>query len=257
MWTLLLTACWNPTAPLDPTLLRGSQVLADSGAARLVQHDWQVDDRRGWAWVVHLPADAKLTVHPSDGVQRLAHFPPVRDDEVLVNGGFYDDEAMGLVVHGGVVHAPLTDVGGSGVLQSSAGGGITIVHRTAWSPGPSEALQSIDRLVDEGVSLVKRREGVPETSRVAIGRDATGIVAVVAAGEQSTIRKPGRMELGASEHEGLPLWAFADLLVELGVRQAVNLDGGISTEANVVVDGRRFVVTGGIGTINAVRLTAR
>jgi hypothetical protein len=52
---------------------------------------------------------------------------------------------------------------------------------------------------------------------------------------------------------GMPLWAFADWLVaEMNAVDALNMDGGLSTNLLVRTPDHAFSVTGVDGTINAV-----
>ena len=230
-------------------------ILAESGGLRLVEHTWTLGASQGWLWVATMPRDAALTIHPSASVRKLATFPPAAEGEVLLNGGFYDNGAMGLVAHEGTTHTARSPGGGSGILYAD-GGPMDVVHRDAWGGSAQEGVQSIDRIVDGGASVVTKRPNVPRTSRVAVAVREDAVMAIVAGGEPSTQRKERQMHLGASEHDGLPLWAFADAVVALGAERALNLDGGISTEATVQVGGQVYTVTGGVGTINAVRLSA-
>ena len=240
----------NPERMLSETL-----VLAKTEKLVLEESMWRLGERRGWVWLVRMPRSAELTVWPSTEIQRLGEFPKLGVDGVMVNGGFYDEAAMGLVLHSGKVESPQTDVGGSGIVSWSPEVGLQVTHRDAYeAEGLSEAVQSVDRLVDGGQSLVRVREGVPETARVAVGHSASEVLVAIAGGWESTERVGPDLVLGASEDDGLPLWGFGELLVELGFERALNLDGGISTEGVVRIDGEERHVRGGIGTINAVQL---
>jgi hypothetical protein len=268
-WTLACTWLSTPElgADLNPEIgnaeevqnsagmLGEGRILARTDEMVLEELKWTLGDRKGWVWLVRMPRSAELTVWPSTLVQRLKEFPPLKIDGVQVNGGFYDEAAMGLVAHLGKTEAQQTDFGGSGIVSWSSGRGLQIAHREAFqAEGVSEAVQSVDRLVDGGKSLVRVREGVPQTSRVAVGHSTAEVLVAIAGGWDSTERAGLDLVLGASEHEGLPLWGFGDLLVELGFEKALNLDGGISTEAVIRVGGVEHQVRGGIGTINAVQL---
>lgn len=185
---------------------------------------------------------------------------------VAVNGGFYDGAgAMGWVVHAGEVAAPSRPGGGSGVLLVD-GAGPRIVHSDATGGRPREALQSIDRLVDGGRSLVgpKARPESDARSAVALRGDGTVVLAVVFAEEAVAREQPGRVELGrASSSSGLSLAAWAELLARpvadggLGAATALNLDGGYSTSMAIHAVGVDLEVIAYAATINAVRACAR
>lgn len=247
---------YAPASAGSELLLAEPTTLAESSGVTLTEHRWRFRGEDGWAWVARFPRDAPLTIEPSDEVKPLAAFRAPREGEVVINGGFYDDGAMGLVRHEGVDVSPLRPGGGSGIVY---GGDtpIDVVHRDSWTGQGSEALQSIDRLVHDGESLVKAREDAPSAARAAVAVREDAVLLVVAASSDETVQKgPGQRDLRAAEDEGLPLWTFADLLVALGAERALNMDGGISVELRRRVDERNFVITGGPGTINAVRVAA-
>lgn len=184
---------------------------------------------------------------------------------VAVNGGFYDEDgAMGWVVHDGEEVAPLRQTGGSGVLMI-VDGRPQIRHREDASGRPREALQSIDRLVDGGRSLVgaNARPDPDARSAVALRSDGTVIFAVVFADEAIVREAPGRVELGpASSTTGLSLSAWAELLARpvaeggLGATTALNLDGGYSTSLAIHVGDLDLDVVAHRATINALRACA-
>jgi hypothetical protein len=182
-----------------------------------------------------------------------------------INGGFYDSRgAMGWVQHDGREAAALRPWGGSGVLVIGAGGP-KIVHRDAVVGAPHEALQSIDRLVVDGRSVVgpRARPDADARSAVAIRRDGTVLFVLLFAEQAVERAAPGRVELGArSSSTGLSLAAWADLLARpesdggLGVDVALNLDGGYSTSASIHVGAFDLEVLAHGATINALRACA-
>jgi uncharacterized protein YigE (DUF2233 family) len=200
-----------------------------------------------------------VVVGPSETVEPFASLVPQDDPGpwVAINGGFYEEGPMGLVVSGGKTLTPLSPRGGSGVFFWSPAGS-QIVHRDDWRSGPTEALQSIDRLVNAGASVVKTIGG-PQTARsaVVVGKQQLWFV-ICAAEETIATTSPGELQLGASEHAGPTLGVFADyLLASTDAVTALNLDGGISTQLAATLNGERFTVTGQAGTINTLVMRGR
>jgi hypothetical protein len=218
--------------------------------------------------VAELPRDISLEVVPVEaatGLQDVLGKPGGRSC-VGINGGFYDDGgAMGWVVHAGQEVAPLRPGGGSGVLLIDADGP-RIVHRDAAGGSPREALQSIDRLVEDGRNLVgaNARPDVDARSAVALRADGTVVFAVVFADRAITREWSGGVQLGAaSSSSGLSLAAWAQLLAlpvadgGLGARSALNLDGGYSTSLSIHVGSRDYQVLAHGATINALHACVR
>ncbi len=257
---LLLAACGSPTDPVQrvaaaPTSLVSvgpASPLATTDVARLEQVRWTRPGDVGWAWVARFPRDARVRVVPSDHVASVDEIHSVERGSALVNGGFYDSGPMGLVRHGGADVAPLHATGGSGVLFWSADQPLTIVHRDDWGGRGFEALQSIDRLVDQGRSLVQATGDARLAARTAVAAGDREVLLVVAASDCSHPGTGNVRELMAAEDCGLPLWAFADLLVAVGAREALNMDGGISVAFRASMGDRIWSVQAGAGTINAV-----
>ena len=234
------------TSPVEP--------LWSEGGLTVERQAWQLGADAGVAWRarVPLPGDAKMAY--LGGVEDFPAFLPIDAGPwAAINGGFYDAmrDAMGLVVTAGEERVALTTSGGSGVF-SFGPQGPRVVHRDAWQPGDPEALQSIDRLVDAGTSLVKRRSSNRAArSAVVVGREALWLVALAA--DASITPTDGGVRLRDTVGEGLPLWAFADYLLQsTDVVAALNLDGAISTSFAAAAGEHRFTVEGERGTINAV-----
>ena len=224
----------------------------------------------GRVWMARvLPAQASVRVIPASQPAPLAQVlgtPLPIGDFVAINGGFYDadHQAMGLVIADGKRHTPLSRVGGSGVFLLAAGTP-RILHRRAVTPAllarASQALQSIDRLVHEGRSLVRPRPGLARDARSAVALDAADALWLVivfderAVGEESD----GRLVLdGEATTTGLTLQELARWLAAptakggLGARYAMNLDGGESTSMRLSIGGAAHEVVARRATINAV-----
>lgn len=267
MLSLLLLACSSPTPPAAvaspaarPGLTLG-EVASTEGTSGLTleSRPYTFNDTHGTVWVVRVARDAELRVMPSEAVQHLDRLLalPETGSWAAVNGGFYERGPMGLVVSEGQELAPLSGRGGSGVLSWSPELGPQVQHRDSWTPGPTEALQSIDRLVDQGASLVNRRPKAQGAARSAVSLGESEIQLIVAADADSIRPREGGAQLVNTVGRGLPLWAFAELLVQLGAQQALNMDGAISTGLLVSVDGKVTHLRSERGTINAVLLRPR
>jgi hypothetical protein len=260
----LLVACRCPgsgevveAAPAEVTagapeavepLLRAPGLLVD-------RVPWAWEGQVGWAWRARLPRDAVMKVLPSADVVDLVDLvPPSPPPWAVLNGGFYDDGPMGLVRAGGVEHAPLTKGGGSGVLFDD-GTGARVVHRDQWQGQGAEAVQSIDRLVFEGRSVVGAGADAAGAARSAVAISKEAVWLVILVHEDSAVDPEARpVEITDPYGRGMSLAAFADwLITELGAEQALNMDGGLST--NLLVRGGAeevFEVRGVSGTINGV-----
>ncbi|MCK6503623.1 phosphodiester glycosidase family protein [Myxococcota bacterium] len=264
---LVLVLCWPgapgavevsaaPVAPERTVQVDAPQVILQGEGLVLEQQAWRFQGQAGTAWRVRVPLPGAARVQASEEVVAFTELLPTDDGPwAAINGGFYEDGAMGLVVSDGVEHTGLSRRGGSGVFAWSPAGP-QVLHRDRWAAGPPQALQSIDRLVDAGRNLVKAREGAPLAARsaVVVGSDALWLVALAGHDSIAGLWVDG-VQLRGTSGRGLPLWAFADYLVdELGAVQALNLDGAISTQLAVQVPGQRFAVRGEAGTINAVVL---
>lgn len=252
-----------PPVPAEAVLtVEKAEILLQDGDLVLDRQRWTFGEASGWAWRAWVPLPGAARVTHSDDVVPFSALVPADDAGpwAAVNGGFYERGPMGLVVSDGVERNAWSKRGGSGIFQWSAAAGPSIVHRSAWSPGPTQAVQSIDRLVDAGKSLVEQRPGARAAARtaVAIGRDRLWLIALAddASIEPLEGSADGGVE-GAQLHDtvvlGLPLWTFAEYLADhVGADTAVNMDGAISTQLAVAGAGRRFEIRGERGTINSV-----
>ncbi len=247
----------GPPDSVAATVVVAPKVLvAAAGGLELHVVTWTAGPANGVAWLASVPRDGSLGIAPSADVRPLRELvgepsPPW----AAINGGFYEEGPMGLVVSSGVESHALAANGGSGVVQFDSAGA-NIVHRDAWAPGATEALQSIDRLVDGGASLVHPRPDAHRDARsaVAISDDRLWLVAAFAANNVTS--GPDGIQLIRTVGEGMTLAEFADfLVVALGAKQALNLDGAVSTQMIVAMPTWRWVVRGERGTINGVVIT--
>jgi hypothetical protein len=241
-----------------PFELGAVDVIADSGGAAIERQEWSFEGIRGVSYRVRVPLDAPLAVIPSDEILPLNKLLPdeVDGDFVAINGGFYDVDnlAMGLVVSGSETTSKLAQNGGSGIVERRDGT-VRVIHRRDFEPGADEALQSIDRIVAEGKSLLTegRRERHTARSAIAVGEDYLWFV--VAVESASIAGEPGAhsFQLQSTSYRGLPLWAFARYLIATtDVVDALNLDGAVSTQMIARLGGVEVDIRGEKGTINAV-----
>ena len=258
----------DAAAPVAPPSPKSPPIISLGETVALMAEGGLTLERQRWSWGpkegppilsmvtyrARAPLDARVVVRPSEAVAPFSTLVPQDDPGpwVAINGGFYEEGAMGLVVSGGKELTPLSPRGGSGVFFWSPAGS-QIVHRDDWRPGPPEALQSVDRLVNAGASVV-RTIGGPQTARSAVVVGKTQLWFVICAAEETVAATgAGTHQLGAAEHAGPTLGVFADyLLASTDAVTALNLDGGISTQLAAALDGQRFVVTGQAGTINTL-----
>ncbi len=259
--TLLLACAQQPASPLVVELpetrhaveLGEPQSLASGGGLELSQLTWTWQEASGKAWVVELNRDAALGLVPATGVQFMDAFVELPETGAAINGAFYENGGpMGLVRVGGVSVSDVSPRGGSGILFWGPSPPL-ITHRDLWDGHGDNALQSIDRLVDGGTSLVQRRDGAPRAARSAVLLSQDRLSFVVAAADASIAGDGRDLSLRGTVGQGLPLWAFADLAVALGAGQALNMDGAISSGLRARVEGEDvLVVRSEAGTINAL-----
>ncbi len=214
--------------------------------------------------------DRHLRILPSERPAPLSEIvarahPP--QPFAAIDGGFYDTDQrpMGLVRTGGVDHHPVGERGGSGVLYVE-GGLPRIVHTEAYRPEPSvtEALQSIDRLVNRGASVVAPTASARRAARSAVAIDAAGAVHLVVAFDEAAVatEEAARIELGReATRTGPTIAEWAALLARdpaeggVGATEALGLDGGFSTSLVVKSEAQSLTIVPYNATINAVLLT--
>ncbi|HSA58678.1 MAG TPA: phosphodiester glycosidase family protein [bacterium] len=156
---------------------------------------------------------------------------------LAVNGGFFDEtfQAMGLLYRDGQALNPLRNAAW-GVFSMSAGGA-KIFHRSEWNPnGVSMALQVGPRLVVDGM-VQKFKEAAPDR-RSAVGVTADGKVVIAVADKPMP----------------LPEWA---VFLKKDCPNALNLDGGNSTQIAAEVEGWSLTVEGLTAVPNAVAVFPR
>lgn len=256
-----LVACGGPPPPAaaspDPTWDTLPAVIHRADGLVLGHAVVEVpDDDPFHVVTVTLPRDAVVTVTPADGVVRFRSLLPTDDGPwVAVNGGFYgaDGQPLGLVLSDGKLwHALGRSAGGTGVLLG-APGPAAVVHRDAYTEGRAHAVQSIDRLVDAGQSLVKPAAGARHAARTAVAITADSVVFAVGFDPTYASLAADGITLRATAGTGPTLAAFADWLVAgLHAEQALNLDGAISTQLAVRARGFHWDVEGEAGTPHAV-----
>jgi hypothetical protein len=173
---------------------------------------------------------------------------------VAINGGFFDLDRtpMGLVIADGIEVAPLRRAGGSGILEVRDGKP-RILHHSEFSPGANQALQSIDRIVAGGRSLVRQRPGARLAARAAVAMSAELIWFVLAASDELWPTTAAETTLHAAAARGLPLWALADYLVSvLGAQDGLNLDGSVSAQMAARIGDYELGIKGIGMTVNAL-----
>lgn len=271
LWTTLLLAgllTGGATGRAGGIELGPAETLASDAGLELSRQPLSVAGEALIAWRVKLPRDPeRWSVEVRAGeLALLDGLAPGASEApwALVNGGFYEVSGsgyapMGLVLAAGDEVSPHRRRGGSGVLVVDRRGQVSVVHRDRWpevSAGARHALQSIDRLVDGGRSLV-RSDSTRRAPRsaVALTKEAVWLVAVVAVSDLSgqdtqTPRLTGH-------RAGLTLRELARYLVDLGAEEALNLDGGISTQLAASIGEVRFVLRPLGGTMSAVLVRPR
>lgn len=258
---IALLACEAP-APPSPPPLPAETVHADDGPFSLSIRRIEED---GWSGrlVVATYADRARTIRivPSDGPRPLdAIVGPIVAPQpfVAIDGGFYDPSGrpLGLVRSGGTDHATLRPGGGSGVFYVEDGAP-HIVHRDAYRAREAitDAVQSIDRLVAGGASLVRANASPRRAARSAIAIGERGAIHLVVAFDERAIasEEPARIVLDEeSGTTGPTLGEMAALLISIGAGDALGLDGGFSTSMTVKSTEHALRIEAFRATINAI-----
>lgn len=241
--------------------------LLEGGELTLWRQAWRSPSASGWVWWVSAPRNTLQQVVSAASLRSFGDIisAPSASDWAAINGGFYDGSMlagfrpMGLVLSDGVEQFPFARGGGSGVYYVRHGRA-EIAHRSAWPvAGASQALQSIDRIVDADVSLVRSRRGARAAARsgLLVTADEVRLVVAVAAESLGVVSADGQ-QLQQTSYHGLTLAEFADYLVsEHGAESALNLDGAVSTQLYVSINSIAFRLLGERGTINAIQLSGR
>ena len=117
------------------------------------------------------------------------------------------------------------------------------------------AVQSIDRLVSGGRSVVGAGASPALDARTAVGVQADGdVLLAVAFDEQAVLdESDGVVRLGAeSSSSGLSMAEWSEVMRGLGATEALNLDGGLSTSMHVEIADLRLEVVAAGATIGAI-----
>jgi len=269
---LLLAAC-EPSAP-PPTPAVDETEIEETVHAEQAEMTLSVREvsQDGWSGRLVVASftdgrDRHIRVLPSDAPQPLQQIVAADDPSqpfAAIDGGFYDRDQspMGLVRTGGRDVHPVGDRGGSGVFLLE-GGTPRIVHVDAYRSGPrvSEALQSIDRLVDGGESVIGPGASDRRAARSAVAIDADGGVHLAVAFDERAVaaEADARIEMGGdATRTGPTIAQWAELLRRpaarggVGARQALGLDGGLSTSLVVKSEARSLSIVPYNATINAL-----
>ena len=243
----------------------GPIALSPSSGKAFEIRTWREGAATGELWIATFPAGSRLSVQPAPATPTpLAKFvvEPQEKDFAAVNGGFYSDAPMGLVLSSGRELHRRTGNGGSGVFFVANGlPGIAASRGFLPPAGTSDALQSIDRLVHAGKSVVKRGAERHADARTAVAIDAAGatLLLVLFDSRAAQSRQGGVVQLGpGSSGTGPSLFDFAELLARpvdkggLGAAFALNLDGGYSSSMKLRFEGETREIRAFRGTVNAV-----
>lgn len=250
----------EPTATLwvgEPT------TIAEAPWGRFVRVPWRIGQEFGFGWHVIVTDTARLAVV---GAARTREFDELLQEAAwpvlaAINGGFFDenDAPLDLIrASGREVHRLRRD-GGSGVFTVSKGRA-DIVHRSERTDGAEHALQSIDRLILDGRSLIKASPGASgaRAARSAVAITAEGVELVVVAHGESLRRGANRADVRFASGFGLTLGELADyLLAASSADKALNLDGGPSVQLRVKLGAHELVLDGGGPTASAIVVVDR
>jgi hypothetical protein len=216
---------------------------------------WRLGRETGIAWRARALLPARVQVLDGGGIRPLPRLLPLDEGPwAALNGAFYDvdNTPMGVVVADGVTLAPFRRGGGSGVLVVEQGWP-RIIHHSEFDSGYDQALQSIDRIIAAGASLVRQRADARATARAAVAVSGREIYLIAAASDASLVGAGDRIRLRGASLRGLPLWAFTDyILASTDVTDALNLDGSVSVQFAARVGDRDIRVGNVGGTVNAL-----
>ena len=245
---------WSYRESVSVTFHPPELIMAADGL-RVDRQRWNFGGISGFAWRARTPVPGRVRVIPSDHVSSLDQFLPKDEGPwAIINGGFYDidGKAMGVVVADGKVNSPFRLGGGSGIFEVTKQGP-RIIHRSDYIPGALQVLQSIDRIIAKGKSLVNRRTEARATARSAVAITDDELFFIVLAQDESIVGGGDNVQLSFTSGYGLPLWAFSEyVLRSTAANAALNLDGSISTQFAARIGGREIRVRGLGGTINAL-----
>lgn len=206
------------------------------GADVVPVHAFRVDPRRFRFRVLRATGDRAATVHALARAGGLA---------LAVNGSYFDPAGrpLGLLIDRGRQLQAVRAVDW-GIFAVDAAGGARIVHASDWREGEQAdaALQAGPRLVVDGKVLALK----PQIARrTAVGVDAAGRVILMVT-ERGMLLADLAALLARPEGEG-----------GLGCRDAMNLDGGPSTQASLFVAGASWDLFGRTGVPVALGVQPR
>ena len=231
------------------------EVLAEEKGLILTRRRWKQEEREGWGWhaTCTIPCDAGVR-----GENRAVEFESFLFEEqtpwVSINGGFYDIDGspMGVVISNYDVIQPFTGRGGTGIFTVDENG-VQIISSSDFEPTVIHAVQSIDRIIMNGRTLPTRIEEFAARSAITISENAVSIVVVAA--DPSVLGSKTEIQLSAVSFMGMSLWAFADyLLATTDASEALNLDGGVSTQMAGQIGDVQFRIYGVNNTPNVITL---
>jgi hypothetical protein len=240
-------------------LVLGERVeVARTSWGALSRIAWRSGQEFGFGWHIRFEPTAKLDVLGAETAVPFGELigEALSEGGAAINGGFFDEEGrpLDLVRGGGEDIRRFRSRGGSGVFVVGDEGG-NIIHRDEWPVDAFAALQSIDRIVADGESLVSERatgrQRRAARAAVVIADEAVEFVAV--AHGESLRGGPEQIEVGFASGFGLTLHEFADYLVAAsGADRALNLDGGPSVHLRFVGDDEHYSLDAGGPTPSAI-----
>jgi uncharacterized protein YigE (DUF2233 family) len=256
-----------------PVSYREAELWARDGEMEVERQRWRFEGVSGWSWRVSWPRDAAAKVLASSEREPLGDLLSRAGTPsgawAAINGGFYEQGSgegvyvpMGVVLASGAMIQKYQRRGGSGILVV-VDGLASVVHHSRWKEiqarKPTQALQSIDRIVDGGESLVKPREGARSAARSAVVMGEQRLWLIASAADGSIVeRADGAVQLRGTGWQGMPLWAFASYVLETtDAQEALNLDGAVSVQLEALASGKRLRVLGELGTMSAVLVSQR
>jgi hypothetical protein len=180
----------------------------------------EVDPSAGWDWQPHAHSGCQTVPDAADDIGAFA----------AINGGFFSSGCTSdvMVKEDGVLHSTNTlldwEMRTIGWSSSGAPRFEWIDEDTDW-PAVSNALGGYPSLVTDGLAHAEVYPGETVWSSTDWSAHPRTAVGVSTAGDLMMLTLDGRTRAG----DGLTTPALADLMVDLGAQQAINLDGGGST----------------------------
>lgn len=245
--------------PTDGLRVSGEIEIATADWGVLRRYAWRAGEEFGFGWHVLVTREAALKVIGADRTRVYDTLLRESGLSILaaINGGFFDEDGLPLdmVVSDGVVLSPLRASGGSGIFVLRDGRA-NIVHRSTPTRGSTQSLQSIDRIIDGGRSLVRRASDL-RAARAAVTIGPDGVELVVIAHGESVRSEGSSVDVAFASGFGLTLGEFAEYLIQTsGATKALNLDGGPSVQLRYRTSaGTMLSINGGGPTATAIVVT--